>query len=101
MAVDAVRKQDEAFGAAVVTPKEGPALPIERDQVAAPGVEYGLAGQVDLVVEPDQSAAYPGLAEPLKGADRDEAVAAVAHWLKADHPTLGKPTKFEARDGKF
>ncbi len=29
------------------------------------------------------------------------AVGAVAAWLKAGLPTLGKPTKFEVRDGKF
>jgi nucleoside-diphosphate-sugar epimerase len=34
-------------------------------------------------------------------ASTDESVAAVANWLKAGHSTLGKPTKFEARDGKF
>lgn len=31
----------------------------------------------------------------------EEAVAAVASWLSAGLPTLGKPTKYEARDGKF
>jgi nucleoside-diphosphate-sugar epimerase len=25
----------------------------------------------------------------------------IAHWVKIDGPTLGKPTHFEARDGKF
>ncbi len=31
----------------------------------------------------------------------DAAVGAVAAWLKGGLPTLGKPTKFEVRDGKF
>ena len=47
----------------------------------------------------DASKSHRAFGPPL--ASTDEAVAAVAYWLKADHPTLGKPTKFEARDGKF
>jgi nucleoside-diphosphate-sugar epimerase len=31
----------------------------------------------------------------------DEAILVVAQWIQAGHATLGKPTKFEARDGKF
>ena len=31
----------------------------------------------------------------------DEAIMAVAQWIQAGNDTLGKPTKFEARDGKF
>lgn len=31
----------------------------------------------------------------------DQAVAWTAAWLAAGHPTLGKPTKFERRDGAF
>lgn len=47
----------------------------------------------------DASKSHRAFGSPL--ASTDDAVAAVAHWLKADHPTLGKPTKFETRDGKF
>ena len=47
----------------------------------------------------DASKSHRIFGPPL--ASTEEAVAAVVAWLKAGHPTLGKPTKFEARDGKF
>ncbi len=47
----------------------------------------------------DASKSHRVFGPPL--ASTDEAVAAVANWLKVGHSTLGKPTKFEARDGKF
>ena len=31
----------------------------------------------------------------------DEMIDRVADWVAHDGPLLGKPTKFEARDGKF
>lgn len=31
----------------------------------------------------------------------DQVIVWVAHWLKNGGPTLGKPTKFQVRDGKF
>ena len=31
----------------------------------------------------------------------DEMVAATAHWVKRGGATLGKPTHFDSRDGKF
>nr|WP_199701929.1 NAD-dependent epimerase/dehydratase family protein [Jiangella rhizosphaerae] len=37
---------------------------------------------------------YPDVAVP-------ELVEATAHWVRAGLPTLGKPTKFQRRDGKF
>jgi nucleoside-diphosphate-sugar epimerase len=47
----------------------------------------------------DASKSHRVFGPPL--ASTDEAVAAVTHWIQSGHPTLGKPTKFEARDGKF
>lgn len=31
----------------------------------------------------------------------DQVIELVARWVQSDAPTLGKPTKFEARDGRF
>ena len=45
-----------------------------------------------------------GLAHKLFGPPRvplGQIVAWVAAWVRRDGPTLGRPTKFQARDGKF
>jgi nucleoside-diphosphate-sugar epimerase len=47
----------------------------------------------------DASKSHRLFGSPLTSTD--EAILAVAQWLQAGHATLGKPTKFEARDGKF
>ena len=64
------------------------------------GIDPVFTGEpADTALLNDASKSHRQFGLPL--ASIDEAVAAVANWLKADHPTLGKPTKFEARDGKF
>ena len=64
------------------------------------GVEPVFTGEpADTALLNDASKSHRLFGPPL--ASTDEAIAAVVDWLRAGRHTLGKPTKFEARDGKF
>ena len=64
------------------------------------GVEPVFTGEPsDTALLNDASKSHRLFGPPLTSVD--EAITAVVAWLRAGHHTLGKPTKFEARDGKF
>ena len=64
------------------------------------GVEPVFTGEPsDTALLNDASKSHRLFGPPLTSTD--EAIAAVVAWLRAGHHILGKPTKFEARDGKF
>ncbi len=67
---------------------------------AALGVEPQFTGQeAATALLSDASKSHDLFGMPSTSIDA--AIGAVAAWLKAGLPTLGKPTKFEVRDGKF
>jgi hypothetical protein len=70
--------------------------------------EFGrLLGREPILVGAEQGDALlndAGRAHALFGLPRvglGQMVAWVADWVRRDGPTLGKPTKFQARDGRF
>ena len=64
------------------------------------GVEPVFTGDSsDTSLLNDASKSHELFGTPL--ASVDDTIAAVVAWLKAGNRTLGKPTKFQVRDGRF
>ena len=81
-------------------------LPIAsvRDLAAKLGTLLGRQPMLTGTEQPTAWLSNPARAHRLFGPPEvglDEAVSWTAAWLAAGHPTLGKPTKFERRDGAF
>jgi len=64
------------------------------------GIEPLFAGpEGDASLVSDATRCYELFGEP--SIDTDELIKLVAHWIRIGGPTLGKPTKFNVRNGKF
>jgi nucleoside-diphosphate-sugar epimerase len=64
------------------------------------GVEAVIEGrEAETALLNDASLCHRLLGLPSVGVD--EMIERVAEWIRAGNPTLGKPTHFEVRDGKF
>jgi nucleoside-diphosphate-sugar epimerase len=80
-----------------------PIVPV-RDLAARLGAALGLEPTFTGDEQPTAWLSDPARAHRFFGPPEvglDEAVSWTAAWLAAGHPTLGRPTKFERRDGAF
>lgn len=82
----------------------GPEVLRVRDLAARFGEILGQTPQFEGTEEPTAWLSDASLAEKLFGPPEtslDEMISWIATWVATGQPTLGKPTGFEKRDGKF
>ncbi len=82
----------------------GPEVLRVRDLAAKFGERFGIQPvlqdkEAETALLNDASLCHRLLGPPSMGID--EMIDRVAEWIRAGNPTLGKPTHFEVRDGKF